>query len=261
MTPEAIQQAADILLSARADHRRLDRLPDSCAPATVDDGYAIQNALADTWGLAVAAWKIGCTSEHARQMLGADKPFPGRVFAPYLLDSPAEIAAGSLHQCAVESEFAFSLAADLPARDASYSRDEVAAAVAAVHPAIELINNYWNDWLAVGLPSIIADNGSNGGLVLGPGTADWRNLDLAGQTVVLTIDGEKIAEGTGAEVLGNPLDALTWLANDLSKQGIGLSAGQAVTTGTCTGIQFTGPGSTAVADFGDLGTAQVTFTG
>lgn len=259
MTPEAIQQAAYILLSARADHRQLDRLPDSCTPATVDDGYAVQNALAKTWGLAVAGWKIGCTSERAQQMLGADKPFPGRVFAPYLLESPAEIAAVSLHQCAVESEFAFGLAADLPPRDAPYSRDEVAAAVAAVRPALELLDNSWNDWLAVGLPSIIADNGSNGGLVLGPGRSDWQDLDLPGHAVVLSIDGKKVAEGTGAEVLGNPLNALTWLANDLSKRGVGLSAGQTVTTGTCTGIHFAKPGSTVAADFGDLGTAQVTF--
>ena len=260
MKSQAIEDAVDLLIAARGDHRRLDRLPDACAPATVEDGYAVQNALADRWGLEVAGWKIGCTSKHAQEMLGTESPFPGRVFAPFLLESPAEISASSLHQCAVESEFAFKLSADLPARATPYSRAEVEAAVATVHPAIELINNYWTDWLAAGVAHIIADNGSNGGLVLGPGTANWQELDLAAQEVVLTIDGKTIEEGTGAIVLGHPLEALTWLTNDLSKRGIGLSAGQAVTTGTCTGLHFTEPVSTAIADFGDLGTAQVTFT-
>lgn len=259
MTPDAARAAAQILLSARGDHRRLDDLPEDCRPASIDDGYAIQTALAELWGLDVAGWKIGATAPATRELLKVDVPFAGRIFAPYVLESPAEVAASAFLFCAVESEIVLRLGTDLPARDLEYSAEECADAVAAAHPGFELVNHHWTDIMTAGAPRLIADNGSNGGLVIGPGRDDWRDLDLASIEAVLTIDGEEKGRGTGTLAHGGPVHSLTWLANEMSSRGIGLSAGQLISTGTLTAMNMCEGGQTAVADFGLLGQVEVTY--
>jgi 2-oxo-3-hexenedioate decarboxylase len=176
-----------------------------------------------------------------------------------LLKSPAKVAAKAFHRLGIEPEFAFTLARDLPRRAAAYTRDEVAAAVAALHGAIELVDTRWTDWIKVGAASIVADNGANGGLVLGPAVADWRKIDLPNAKATLRFDDKFIAEGIGAAVLGNPLDALVWLANHLSSRGLGLKAGDAVTTGTVASVYFAEPGMHVVADFGAIGKVELRF--
>lgn len=259
MSPDAARAAAEILLSARGDHRRLEALPEACRPATIDDGYAVQNALADLWGLEVAGWKIGATAQPTRDMLKVDAPFAGRIFEPYVLDSAAEVAADAFLFHAVESEIALRLGRDLPPRAAPYSADEVASAVASAHPAFELVNHYWVDLMTAGVPDIVADNSSNGGLVVGPGREDWQALDLEAIEAVLTVDGVERGRGLGALAYGGPVKAVAWLANEMSARGIGLTAGQYVSTGTLTGLTLCEPGQTASADFGPLGTVQVTY--
>ncbi len=257
LSAAAVQDAVELLLAARGDFRRLDRFPEACTPATFDDAYAIQERFAGAFGVPVAGYKIGCTSEEAQKMLGSPGPFAGRVFAPFLLHSPAEISASAFHRIGIEAEFVFTLARDLPPRPAPYGADEVADAVAALHPGIEIVDGRWADWMKVGIHSIVADNGANGGLVIGPGTADWRKLDLPAAPVTLRFDGAVIAQGSGAAVLGNPLNALVWLANDLSRRGFGLKARDAVTTGTTTSIHFAKADTIVEVDFGVLGKAEV----
>jgi 2-keto-4-pentenoate hydratase len=260
MTQAQIDEAVELLIAARGDHRRLEAFPPSCRPENFEDGHAVQEAFVKVWGVPVAGYKIGCTSEASQRLLGSPGPFPGRVFAPVLLRSPAEVAAKALHKLGVEPEFAFTLARDLPARPAQYSRDEVADAVAALHGAIEIVDSRWVDWLKAGIASIVADNGANGALVLGPALADWRKIDLPKARAVLRFGDKVIAEGTGAAVLGNPLDALTWLANHLSARGYGLKTGDAVTTGTVASVYFAEPGVPVTADFGAIGKVELRFT-
>jgi 2-keto-4-pentenoate hydratase len=253
----AIMEAVGLLLAARGDFRRLERFPESCAPKTIADGYAIQEAFAKAWNVPVAGYKVGCTSAESQRILGSPGPFTGRVFRPFRLDSPATISASAFHRVGIEAEFAFTLAADLPPRGQSYEREEVAGAVAALHAAIEIVDSRWTDWIGVGVPHIVADNGANGALVLGPAAREWRAFDLPEQTATLLFDGKVQASGKGAAALGNPLDALVWLANDLSARGYGLKSGDAVTTGTCTGLTFASAGMTIVADLGPVGKAEL----
>lgn len=259
MTPERMEEAARLFAAARGDVRLLEALPEPLRPADAAEGYAIQDAFARLWGIEVAGWKVACTAAEQQRFLGVDEPFSGRVFAPYLLESPATLASAAFHMRGLEGEFAFRLGRALPPRAEAYDRDEVAEAVAALCPAVEVVDPRFQDWLAVGAPSLIADNAVNGALVLGPGTEDWRAVDLERHAVRMTCNGETVGEGTGAEALGNPLNALAWLANNLSGRGLGLEAGQVVTTGTCTGIHPAPPGARARADFGDLGEVVLRF--
>ena len=256
-SPGAAERAARLLLEARERRKALADFPESCRPRTIEDGYAVQAALERLDGRPVAGWKIGATSERIQKQLGLDRPFPGRVFAPSVLKSPARISRGDFLQVALEVEFAFRLARELPPRRQAYSRAEVEAAVLSLHPACELVDARTSLGFKLPAPYVLADNGCNAALVEGAAVPDWRRFDLARHKVTLTLNGKKAAEGTGADALGHPLAALTWLANELSRRRLGLKAGQIVTTGTCCGFHPLKAGDEAVADYGALGKVEV----
>ncbi|MGH6954363.1 MAG: 2-keto-4-pentenoate hydratase [Alphaproteobacteria bacterium] len=252
-------RAAELLRDARTGMRRLDSLPEDVRPKTIDDGYRIQDELVALLGARVAGWKLGSTSKQAQAIVGTTEPFGARLLAPNVLDSPATLSARSLFMRAVESEFAFKLAEDLPPGRAPYGRDDVVARVASLHPAIEVSDSRYTDWSKVGAPSLIADNGNDGKFVLGAGITHWRPIDLARHTVALAVNGRTVSQGTGAAVLGDPVLALVWLANDRARRGGGLEAGQVITTGSCTGVYLAQAGDHVRADFGGMGVVDLNF--
>ena len=259
MSPDGARAAAALLLEARRDRRPLlDGLPAPLRPATPDEAYRVQAAFVEVAGAKPLGYKIGCTSALAQRALGVSEPFAGRVLEGGLLESPAAFAPVDHIFHLLEPEFAFRLAVGLPPRSAPYGREEVAAAVDLAYPAIEVVTSAFGAaWSEVGAAPLIADNAAHALLVLGPGRAGWRDLDLAAQRVELSIDGEAVTEGCGADALGHPLAALTWLANDRARRGQGLQAGEVVTTGVVTGLRDLRPGQTALADFGPLGRVEL----
>lgn len=259
MQDSQAQQAARLLHAAWCDRRLIPGLPESCRPRNLDDGYRIQAALEALHDTALAGYKIGATNAAAQRMLNVDTPFFGRLLAPSLLHSPARIPAGAVVLHIVEAEFDFTLNEDLPPRDGAYSREEVMAAVDNLHPAIEIPDSRYENWREAGMAQLVADNAVASLLVMGAPAEDWRELDLSRQTVALKVNGETVDEGSGANVLGDPRDALTWLANEVSARGMGLKAGQVVTTGSAANVIQVNPGDTVVADFGALGVAEATF--
>jgi 2-keto-4-pentenoate hydratase len=117
---------------------------------------------------------------------------------------------------------------------------------------------------AAGEAQLLADNACARHFVLGPAAPDlWRTVDLSAYPVNARVDQDQqprySREGTGANVLGDPRIALTWLANQLSSLGITLEKGQVVTTGTCMVPLELEPGDTATADYGPLGRVRMTF--
>ncbi|MGI9381793.1 MAG: 2-keto-4-pentenoate hydratase, partial [Methyloligellaceae bacterium] len=211
MTPDAIAQAAQTIAEARRAARALDGLPRELMPGSIEEGYAVQSAFVDLWDEAPVGWKIAGTAEEVQKLYGLSEPFFGAVFPATVLESGARPEARRFQHLCLECEFAFRFDGALPARDAPYSRDEILAAVEALMPAYELIAPRFDTLLmdAVGLAA--ADCALNGGLVLGSPVADWRGRDLAAQSVTLSVDGAFRAEGSGANVLGHPFNALDWL--------------------------------------------------
>jgi 2-keto-4-pentenoate hydratase len=159
----------------------------------------------------------------------------------------------------LEGEFAFKLARDLKPRAKPYRLAEVKAAIGSVHPAIEIIGPRWTNMLAVGVPSLIADLGANGALLLGAALRGGAKLDLRKIGVRMLVDGAVVGQGSGADVLGDPYESLLWLANHL-RRSEGLKAGQVVTTGTCTGIAKAPAKAKVVAEFGGRAGVSLTFT-
>lgn len=257
ITQSAIEESVNAIAAARESHRPLKRLAPGGAALSVDEAYEIQEAFARRCGMAVAGYKIGCASKESQALVRAKGPFTAPIFAPGRIDSPAEVVARDFFTIGVEAEFAFSMLRGLPARATPYGRAEVAAAVAALTPVIEICDTRLADWKNARIEEIIADNGFHGGLVVGRGIADWQSLDLPTLEAALSINSEIRAKGASAASLGDPLDGLVWVANDLARRGYALKPGDIVATGTWTGLHFVSAGAAVVADFGSLGRVEL----
>ena len=253
MSKAAIGKAADILWRARLHCQRLDRLPDDCRPTTLDDGYAIQDAMAASCGQATFGWKIAATSAAGQKHIGVSEPLGGRLFADFILKSGALLPALPMLMRVMEAEFAFRMGRNLDPRPAPYTQAEVCAAVADMHIAIEVPDGRFERFAEAGPPQIAADDAYASWFVLGPKVPGWEKIDLPKHPVRVLKNGKVAAEGSGAAVLGDPRIALTWLANDRAKRGIGLKAGDIITTGTCIKPLDVMPNDKIVADFGELG--------
>src|SRR5205085_1394022 len=134
--------------------------------------------------------------------------------------------------------FAFRIGRDIPPRQRPYSAAEVLAATASLHPVIEVPDSRFVDFTAAGEAQLIADNACAHDFILGePSPSGWRTIDLSQHPVRGQVSGVARSysrDGSGAAVLGNPLDALVWIVNELSSLGITLRSDQVVTTGACT---------------------------
>lgn len=257
MTPAAIERAARMLLGARNEHRLIDGLPEDCLPATIEEAYAVQDRLLVLMDEDVGGWFLGCTNPAVQRRLGLATPYWARLLARAIHASPATLAARDFLSITLECEFAFRLGRDLPPRSEPYTVAEVAQATATVHPAIEVVTSHLRDWTEQPITALIADNGTDGALVLGAGSMQWEGLDLAAVAVALRVDGTVVRRGSGANVMGDPLAAFTWLANERARRGGGLRAGQVHNTGTSTEMVRVRPGCEAVADFAALGAVRV----
>jgi 2-keto-4-pentenoate hydratase len=111
----------------------------------------------------------------------------------------------------------------------------------------------------MGAAALIADNACHGAWVKGALMKNWRDIDLAAQPVRLMVNGKTAGTGSGAAVLGHPLNAVEWLVNKLASHGLGLKAGQFVTTGVTTETYMAEAGDRVQADFGSIGSVELTL--
>jgi 2-keto-4-pentenoate hydratase len=253
-------EAAELLWRLWDSGQTVGALPERVRPRTVSDGWVIQREL-DAHAGAAAGWKIAATSAAGQAHIGADGPLAGRLYRRCIRASGCELDAASLTMRVAEAEFAFRIAHDLPVGTHPPSRGEILDAVGALVPAIEVPDSRFDDLLAAGLPSMLADGLCCGFLVLGEDVADWVPERLAQHQVHMWRNGAVVARGRGRDVLGDPIDALIWLADHLHGRGHGLRAGDIVTTGACTPANPVANGDDLIADFGAFGEVRVRFVG
>lgn len=253
---DRINSLAEVLIAARNDGAALEPLPSNLVPSSAEEAQATDDAVAAISGWTVLGWKIGCTSEHAQQMLGASGPFAGRVYSMFddgVMLGPDELMRDPL----LEGEFAFTLGADVAPVAGGQDRASVVAAVANVRPAIEIVGGRFAEFVGTPLLCLIADAGANSHLVVGPPIESWDAEGLAKASASMTVDGTETGSGTGADVLGGPVTALMWLVEHLAGRGIGLEAGQVITTGTATQVSPLVSGSTATATIDGVGSVSL----
>ncbi len=255
-----IREKAERIAALFRDRRAIDILPPELMPAGLDEAYAIREVFEEIEVArrgAVAGYKIGLTTPIMQRLCGVDEPCYGAIFAREVHHRRAELPVANYCRLGIETEIAVRLGADLPQGGGP---ERVAAAVESVMAAIELLEDLRHDYKRLTAAAMVAGNVWNAGVVLGPPVNEWRALDLARLTAQLTINGREIGRGTGGDVMGNPLNALAWLADKRAAAGAPLRRGMSVMTGSMVPIQFPRPGDHAVVEVEGLGTAELVAT-
>jgi 2-keto-4-pentenoate hydratase len=257
-----VGKAAAILWRSWQERTRIAELPADCRPRTRADGYGVQAEVARLSGQAVAGWKIAATSGAGQRHIGVDGPLAGRLLASRVIAAGGAVPLDRNIMRVAEAEFAFRLGTALPPRHIPRKVDEVLNAVDALLPAIEVPDSRYTDFARVGAPQLIADTACACWVMFGvdapPG---WRDRDLSAHRVSAYRNGTAAGQGSGANVLGDPRVALTWIVNELATIGEGLGAGDVVITGTCVTPVSIAIGDRVRMDFGDLGAIEAAFAG
>ncbi|WP_026381144.1 2-keto-4-pentenoate hydratase [Afifella pfennigii] len=226
----------------------------------VDPGEAerVLAAAGTAYGGRAVGYKIGCTSPLACQIVGA----PGPFFAPMVdrdLFQDGAILPWKPQYRGVECEFAFRMARAYPAPGDKVEMEGLRRAVASCHLALEMVGRRTQGEGLPRYPGLVADFGAHCAFVLGPEIRGWADRDLAGVRVTGLLDGEATNEGSGAAVMGGPLNALLWLAEALVERGRRLEEGDYVSTGTTLGVVKAQKGTTVRSVFEDIGEVSLVF--
>lgn len=258
---DRLYNAAEILLKARRERMPIENLPENLRPRSLEEAFTLQDILAVALSPA-GGWKIGAPAADATPLF-CPMPLWGGYMQPGTHTPTAQGMIVSSHlrrMRGVEAEIAFVLGQDLPARQQPYTREEVVAAIATAHPAIELLESAFFDPDKADRLSMLGDLQMNGGMVLGPAYSGWQSVDLAQESVRVTVDGVVRFEGTASNTAGTDLLRLvTYLANEGAARTGGLHAGQVITTGSWSGKTVAEAGSVAEVSFSHFGTVQIVF--
>lgn len=198
-------------------------VPSDLVPANEDEADRVQDALSGPFG-DVAAYKVAQTGDAAGSY--------GVIFAADLYEGD-QVIRSSRRDLKVEVEIAFRLGADLPGAAAPYQRADIEAAIAGAVVAVEIVGGRLPGSPKPSPLLTRADRLSNFGLATGAVVADWRPFARpADYDASLRIDGVTIVSGGRPHPSGvDPLHPVVWLANRLARRGVGLRAGDVVTTG------------------------------
>lgn len=242
----------------------MKELPNDCRPRTASEGYAIQSNLPLVSRRSVLGWKIAATSAVGQSHIQVSGPLAGRLLSGQVFEDGFGISLKGNRMRVVEPEFAFMMGNDLPPRDIAYSQKEVLRAIESLHPALEIPDSRFFAFAEAGEAQLIADNACARHFVLGRAVSNnWREVELSKHPVegsVTRVGGESLSRlGSGAAVLGDPLIAMTWLANCLSALGHVLEAGHIVTTGTCMPPLEVNSGDTVTAQYGKFGYVRLSL--
>jgi 2-keto-4-pentenoate hydratase len=256
-----VREKARRIIELFRSRQPIEILPAELYPANLGEAYAIRRAFqeieeAEGRG-AIAGYKIGLTTPVMQKLCGVGEPCYGAIFAREVHDRLAVLAAAHYCRLGVETEIAFRLGDDLPQGGAP---GEIAAAVESCMAAIELIEDLHYDYKRLDAAAMVAGNVWNAGVVLGMPVTDWRSQDLARVVARLSINGQKIGDGNGGDVMGHPLNALAWLADKLAAAGSPLRRGMIVMTGSMVPIHYPEAGDRVVIDVSGLGSAELALS-
>ena len=256
--PISVQVAVERLVEARAIHRLATPLSETDPDLTFEQAYQIQDALRaalERKGEQIMGWKVGVTSQAVREALGVEHPIAGFLLRSGQYASGAEVPLDRFANLGVEVEVAFRMRTKL--MGPGVTADSAGLAVEGVFAALEL-----PDFLFSGkarATDLVADGVHANAIVLGSPLTPIRMLDLSLEGVVYEHNGQIVATNTAAEVMGNPLNSLAWLANHLGSRGLSLKPGDVVMSGSISKLLRPKAGDTIRAKFTRLGSVSAKF--
>jgi 2-keto-4-pentenoate hydratase len=259
---DRILAAAQRIATARRNRAALKALPPEVRPMDEAEGYRVQRVVHDLLlpGTgALVGYKIGCTSKVMQEYLDIPHPCAGGVFARGVHEAGVRLDSADFVRAGVECEIAVCLARDLLPSEEPFTAEWVMEAIEAYLPAIEIVDDRYENWQTLGAPTLIADDFFAAGCVLGAPVVRSAAPDLLAVTGRALINGTEAGRGTGADVLGHPHYALAWLANHLAAEGRGLHRGQIVLTGSLVKTVWLGAGDSVVMELEGLGRVEASF--
>jgi 2-keto-4-pentenoate hydratase len=234
-------------------------LRDFLDPVDVAGAYAVQEINTRLWeaqGRRIVGRKAGLTAVAVQRQLGVDQPDFGVLFDDMRVADGGRLDPGLCLQPKAEAEIAFVLGADLPSTETT--AEQVGAAVAGVHAAIEIVDSRIADW-KITFADTVADNGSSAFFVLADEGKSLNGLDLYTAGMVMEVNGEIVSVGAGAAALGHPLNAAAWLARTLAARGEPLRRGDILLAGALGPMVALNPGDHVVARVGGIGICNLTY--
>ena len=251
----SIQSAIERLIEAQSGRQPLAPLSETHGDLTLEQAYTIQDALRAELkrrGHTPIGWKLGATSPAGQAVMGVKEPASGFLL-PRQYVSGAEVSASTFVTMGVEAEIAFKMRTKLtgPGVTIGTARLAVEGAVA----ALEL-----PDFIFSGKPRVadfVASSVIAKAIVLGRSVKSITGFDMAREEVVYEHNGVTVGAYTGSEVMGDPLNALVWLANHLATRGLALEPGDVVMSGALTKMLRPKVGDTIQANFAHLGSVSV----
>ncbi|MFC7494914.1 MULTISPECIES: 2-keto-4-pentenoate hydratase [unclassified Nocardioides] len=263
-TVSAIGAAVQRLARAQADREPCAPVRDLIGTDDLDAAYAVQQGLVRArldGGVTVVGRKIGATSEAVQTQLGVDQPDFGYLLSDMDVSAGAvpggdPISMATLLQPRVEGEVAFVLSRDID--DDEITLETVRDAVDVALPALEIVDSRIADW-AIGFTDTVADNASSGLFVVGREGRPLSELEPRDVTMSLMINGEERSSGNGAACLGDPLEALRWLAVQAKRYGDPLRAGHLILSGALGPFVPFAPGDRVEATISGFEPLRVTF--
>jgi 2-keto-4-pentenoate hydratase len=249
-----LSSAAGLLLEARRSATPMTDLPEMLQPTSLAEAYFVQDAMSrelDSSGM--HAWKIGAPAPDAT-------PLFAPMICAWIAKDGATLDEPRLRLRGLEAEIAFLLGEDLPPRGQPYTRQEIVSAIASCHPVIEELESAFTVPSQAARFSTLADLQTHGGFVYGPAVPDWQKIDIAKESVTLSVDGKVMVERTASNTAGTDLlRLLLYLANEGAARTGGLKRGTWITTGSWTGNTFAVAGSAVNVRFSTAGAVSLRF--
>ncbi|MEU0935983.1 fumarylacetoacetate hydrolase family protein [Embleya sp. NPDC005971] len=256
---DAVRVAAERLLEAAETGIPCAPVRDLIGPGDLAAAYGVQRrVVADRLarGARVVGRKIGLTSTAVQRQLGVDRPDFGVLFDDMGHADGQVIPYRTVLQPRVEAEVAFVLGADLA--DGPLDLDQVRDAIDYAVAALEICGSRVRDW-DIRFADTVADNASSGAYVLGAVRKSLDELVPREVRMTMTAGGEVVSAGTGAACLGDPIEAVAWLARQARDLGDPLRAGQLVLSGALGPMHPVAPGDNVRADITGLGAVAIDF--
>ncbi|MGX9133288.1 2-keto-4-pentenoate hydratase [Rummeliibacillus sp. JY-2-4R] len=254
----SIQKMAEALLEAEQSKKPIAPLTETNESMTAADAYAVQLAQIRQKmdaGATVKGLKIGLTSKAMQEMLNVYTPDYGFILDTMVYDEVEDLPTEPFIQPKVEFEIAFVFNKELMGPNVTVK--DVIDATAYVVPAIEIIDSRIEDW-NIKFEDTVADNGSSAGAILGKKRTPLKDIeDITTIPMIVKKNGEFLDEATSSAVLGNPLNAVVWLANEVSVYDISIKPGMFVLSGALSKAVLFEAGDEFEADFGILGKVSV----
>lgn len=205
-------------------------------------------------GHAHVGWKVGLNAPEAQEKAGIDASLVGFLTDATVLESGAEYSLAGGRQVGIEPELAAHLVNDL---DAEATPEQVAEAIGAVGPAVEIVDV---DRDFDELEAILEGNIFHRAVIFGEPDSKRAGGDLTGLVAEVKRNGSQEWTAAAAHGYENLGAIVAGVARRLGEVGEVLHAGDRVIAGSLTPIEWVSPGDEVAVDFGRLGKLTVTFT-